>query len=80
VLAFLDGHLARNEFLAGRYSIADIAVYAYTHVARDAQLELDEYPHVVAWIDLVESTPGFVDDLVPYPPNARPGASVSTYD
>jgi glutathione S-transferase len=80
VLAFLDSHLEHGEFLVGRFSIADIAVYAYTHVARDAELDLDACPHVVAWIARVESTPGFVDDLVPYPANSRPGVSVSTYD
>lgn len=77
-LAFLDSTLATREFLVDEYSIADIAVYAYTHCAGDAGYELPA--NVAAWLGRVESTPGFVNDLEPYPENARPGRSRSIYD
>jgi glutathione S-transferase len=79
-LVLLDRHLAARAFLVDEYSIADIAVYAYTHCAGDAGYELEAYPSVVAWLSRVEATPGFANDLVMYPANARPGAGRSTYD
>ena len=81
VLKILDQHLGEHDFLAaGRYTVADIAVYAYTHVAGDAGIELDPYPAVTAWLERVSSQPGFMDDLEPYPPNAQLGAGRSIYD
>ena len=80
-LAALEARLADRRFLVGdACSIADIANYAYTHVAPDAGYELDEYPAVSRWLGLVEAEPGFINDLVPYPDNARPGRSRSIYD
>ena len=61
-------------------TIADLSVFAYTHVAGDAGFELERYPAVVAWLDRVRALPGFVDDLAPYPENARPGKGRSIYD
>ena len=55
------------------------AVYAYVHVAGDATLDLADYPAVSAWIERVEATPGFVDDLQPIPPDTRFGAGRSIY-
>jgi len=81
VLGVLDGHLARREFLVGdRYSIADIAVYGYTHVAREAGYEMERWPAVQAWLDRVAREPGYVDALQPYPPNARAGCGRSIYE
>jgi glutathione S-transferase len=79
-LGRLDEHLTRRDFLVGKLSIADVSVFAYTHVANDAGLDLQEYPSVTAWISRIEALPTFVDDFVPYPENARPGASRSIYD
>jgi len=80
-LEFLDEHLRGHSFLAGnRYTVADIATYAYTHVAPEAGLDLGEYPAVQAWLSRVEEQRGFMNDLEPYPENARPGAGSSTYD
>lgn len=80
-LAVLEEHLATRSFLVGeRCSIADVSVFGYTHVAPDAGYELERYPSVGAWLGRVRAQPGFVDDLVPYPENARPGASRSIYD
>jgi glutathione S-transferase len=80
-LEILDRHLAERTFLAAdRYTIADIAVFGYAHVAGEAGIDLAEYPAVQRWIDAVTSTPGFMNDLALYPANARPGASRSIYD
>jgi glutathione S-transferase len=79
-LAALDLHLRTRDFLVDAYSIADIAVYAYTHVAPEAGYELAAYPAVERWLARVEAHPHFVNDLVPYPENARLGASRSIYD
>jgi glutathione S-transferase len=80
-LAMLDAHLRDRDFLVGdSYSIADISVFAYTHTAPEAGFDLDAYPAVAAWLRRVDKQPGFVNDLEPYPPNARPGAGRSTYD
>jgi glutathione S-transferase len=81
VLRVLDDHLAVREFLVGgRYSIADIAVYGYTQVAHEAGYELERWPAVLAWLDRVAGQPGYVDDLQPYPPNARAGCGCSIYE
>jgi glutathione S-transferase len=50
-LAALDRHLARQDFLAnGRFGLADLSLYAYTHLAGDAGLALDAYPCLQRWI------------------------------
>jgi glutathione S-transferase len=79
-LTRLDEHLLRHEFLVDSVSVADVAVFAYTHVAGDAGIDLANYPHVAAWIARVKSLPRFIDDFVPYPDNARPDVSRSIYD
>jgi glutathione S-transferase len=80
VLALLDRQLAQAPFLVGgRFGLADVAVYGYTHTAPDAGLDLDAFPNVRRWLAGVEAQPGFRNDLVPYPPNARPGAGASIY-
>jgi glutathione S-transferase len=79
-LCILDGHLASHPFLAAdAYSIADIAVFAYAHVADEAGIATDGYPYFRAWLDRVAAQPGFMDDLAPYPPNASVLAGRSTY-
>ena len=79
-LDVLETHLSERTFLVGeRYTIADLCVYAYVHVAGDATLDLAEYPALSAWIGHVEATPRFVDDLRPIPPDTRFGAGRSIY-
>lgn len=79
-LQVLDDHLATRRFLVGgRYTIADVAVYAYAHVANDAGIETVDYPHFERWLAHVRDQPGFVDDLEPYPPNASVLAGKSVY-
>jgi glutathione S-transferase len=81
VLAYLNAHLRDRTFLiGGTYSIADVALYGYLHVAHEAGYSMDDYPHVAAWLARVAKQPDYLDDLEPYPPNARPGAGRSTYE
>jgi glutathione S-transferase len=76
----MDVHLRGRDFLLGdRCTIADVANYAYVHVAPQAGLELARYPAVEAWLARIEAQPGFIDDLEPYPANARVGAGSSIY-
>ena len=60
-LALMDRHLAtRAFFTADRFSLADIALYAYTHVAHDGGFDLTRYPSVVAWLARVAAQPSHV--------------------
>jgi glutathione S-transferase len=59
-LAVLEQQLAERDFLVDRYSIADIALFAYTHVAHEGGFDLAPYPAIRAWLDRVRATPGFV--------------------
>jgi len=80
-LATLDEHLAARDWLVGvAPTVADLSVFAYTHVAGDAGFELESYPAVVDWLDRVRALPGFVADLARDPENARPGMGQSIYD
>ena len=57
----MEGHLADREFLVGeRYTIADISLYAYTHVADEGGFDLSGYPAINAWLDRVAGQPGHV--------------------
>jgi glutathione S-transferase len=80
-LETLDAQLAGRDWLVGgAATIADLSVFAYTHVAGDAGFPLERYPAVGEWLERVRALPGFVDDLAPYPENARPGKGPSIYD
>jgi glutathione S-transferase len=81
VLGLLDAHLTeRNFFVADVYSVADIGIYGYVHVAGEAGLDLEPYASLRAWLQRVEAQPGYMNDLEPYPPNSHVGASRSIYD
>jgi glutathione S-transferase len=70
-LVALDRGLSDGrDFVAGDYSIADIALYAYVHCAGDAGAEPRSHEHIAAWLDRVEATPAFVNDLEPLPAHA----------
>jgi glutathione S-transferase len=57
----MESHLAGHEFLVDeRYSIADIALYAYTHVADEGGFDLSGYPVIRAWLERVAAQPGHV--------------------
>ncbi len=60
-LAALERHLESRSFLVGeRYTIADIALYAYTHVADEAGFELGGFPAIGAWLARVREQPGHI--------------------
>ncbi len=60
-LAVMEGHLkSRDYFVAGRYTIADIALYAYTHVADEGGFELERFANLRAWLERVAARPGHV--------------------
>ena len=60
-LAVMENHLEDNEFfVAGRYSIADIALYAYTHVAAEGDFDLSSFTAINTWLDRVRQQPGHV--------------------
>lgn len=60
-LGVMDRHLARRPFFVGdRFGLADIALYAYTHVAGEGGFNLDNFPHVNAWLARVADQPGHV--------------------
>ena len=80
-LATLDERLDGRDWVAADApTIADVALFAYTHVADDAGFDLATHPAICSWIDRVRALPGYANDLVPYPENARPGQSRSIYD
>jgi glutathione S-transferase len=57
-LDVMEKHLAsRVWFVANSYSIADIALYAYTHVADEGGFDLGKYPAIRAWLERVKSQP-----------------------
>ncbi|MEO8460119.1 MAG: glutathione S-transferase family protein [Dokdonella sp.] len=60
-LDVMEQHLATRQFFVGdHYGIADIALFAYTHMAEDGGFDLTRYPAIEAWIDRVRTQPGFV--------------------
>ena len=80
-LTMLEAHLEGRSYLVGdSCSIADLSNFAYAHVAQDAGFRLTDYPAVSGWLERVRALPRFIDDLAPYPDNARAGASRSIYD
>ena len=60
-LRVMEQQLQRTPFLVGEdYSIADIALYAYTHVAHEGGFSLDDYPAIQAWLARVAAQPGHI--------------------
>jgi glutathione S-transferase len=60
-LGVMEKHLAKNRFFVGeRYTIADIALYAYTHVADQGNFDLSRFPNVLAWLGRVKDQPKYV--------------------
>jgi glutathione S-transferase len=60
-LSAMERHLTDREFLvADRYTIADIALYAYTHVAPEGRFDLHPFPAVRAWLGRVADQPGHI--------------------
>jgi len=81
VLRLLDEHLAtRGFFVGGRYTIADIAIYGYSHLAHEAGIDMEPYENLRAWFERVEHQPRYIEDVEPYGANAAPGVGRSLYD
>jgi glutathione S-transferase len=62
-LAAMEKHLGvegRRYLVADSLTLADVALYAYTHVADEGGFDLADYPAIRAWIDRVASEPGHV--------------------
>ncbi len=59
-LNVMEKHLAKNDFFVGDYTIADIALFAYTHVSHEGGFPLDNFPKIRAWIERVKQQPGFI--------------------
>jgi glutathione S-transferase len=60
-LSIMEAHLEREPFfVGGRYTIADIALYAYTHVAHEGMFDLAPYPALRAWLNRVEVQPHYI--------------------
>ena len=67
-LAVMERHLHSHSYFVGeRYTIADIALYGYTHVAEDGGIELKPYPALRAWLERIATQPGYVG-LLDRPP------------
>lgn len=60
-LKLMDDHLSKREWFVGDdLSLADICLFAYTHVAGDAEFALERYPHVLEWLERVKGHPRFL--------------------
>lgn len=65
-LAVMEQRLAEQEYIASNnFSIADIALYAYTHVAHEGGFDLGNYPSLRLWLQKVEARPAFVPMRIP---------------
>lgn len=61
-LAVMQQHLGSRQYFVGeRYTIADIALYAYTHVAHEGGFDLQPYPAVCEWLKRIKNQPCYVD-------------------
>lgn len=59
-LNILEDHLAKNNFLAGTYSIADIGCYPYVSMAEEGGVSLKPFPYVRKWCDRISLQPGYI--------------------
>lgn len=58
----MERHLKENDyFVSNKYSIADIALYAYTHVAEEGNFELSRYPRINTWLQRIEDQNGYIN-------------------
>jgi glutathione S-transferase len=60
-LQVIEQHLTKHDYFVGnRYSIADISLYAYTHVAEEGDFDLSKFPAILAWFDRIVSQPNYI--------------------
>jgi glutathione S-transferase len=63
----MDGHLAKHDWFVGDGpTVADLALYPFTSVAGEGDLDMAPYSHVAGWLRRVEALPGF-SAMPPYP-------------
>ena len=68
----MDKHLSTREYLAGKYSIADIANWSWVHIAYWAKIELQEFPYLNAWVERIAQRPAVIKGInIPEKPNAE---------
>jgi glutathione S-transferase len=66
-LDVLDGELGKRPFIAGdTYTIADISIFAHSHVTADAEFDLSARRNLTEWFDRVRHQPGFMGEVLPY--------------
>ena len=76
-LDVLDAHLDGRDWVVGeRVTIADLGLFPYISVA---PVDLSEWRRVSLWAERIRALPGFADDFIVYPDNARAGAGASIY-
>lgn len=57
-LAVMEQHLSEHDFfVSNTYTIADVSLYAYTHVAHEGGFELDQYPSIQVWLNRIAAHP-----------------------
>jgi glutathione S-transferase len=59
-LDVMEAHLDAEKYFVEHYSIADIALFAYTHVCHEGGFSLNQYPAIQAWLERVKAQPGFI--------------------
>ena len=61
-LSVMNQHLSStNFFVDGQYSIADISLFDYTHVAHEGGFDLSDYPHILSWIARIQAMPTYIE-------------------
>jgi glutathione S-transferase len=71
-LQVMDDHLKDHDyFAAGHLTVADIALYAYTHLAHQCDFDLEPFPSIRAWLQRIEQEPDYV------PMDWQPDAAVA---
>ncbi|MCF4966417.1 glutathione S-transferase family protein [Nostoc sp. CMAA1605] len=61
-LKVMENHLRQHSyFVDERYTIADIALFAYTHVADEGGFDLTQFPAILAWLERVKNQPGYIN-------------------
>jgi glutathione S-transferase len=81
VVSVVEGALQQRTFVvAERFTLADLALFGYVHVAHEAGVDMSGFGAIDEWLERVRAQPGHVEDLEPYPENSRPEHSRSIHD
>ena len=60
-LTIMDNHLSQNDFLAGKYSVADMCCYPYILLANEGGIDIADFPNVEQWCKRIESQAGYIN-------------------